>query len=161
MITWCDVKCYYMPHSKDKGKTTLIARFMGPTWGPSGADRTQVGPMLAPLTLLSGPIIEITIPYLYIMGKLCEYCVKYWPCYDETCLLYKPYIKRRWYFQIKSRIRYQAYSGFQQTWWRCLWHSRASFTSNNITHNFMYFVISPPCFNFNRIVISTYIINKL
>ena len=27
---------------------------MGPTWGPSGADRTQVGPMLAPLTLLSG-----------------------------------------------------------------------------------------------------------
>ena len=33
---------------------TLITRFMGPTWGPSGADRTQVGPMLAPWTLLSG-----------------------------------------------------------------------------------------------------------
>ena len=33
---------------------TLIARFMGPTWGPSGADRTRVGPMLAPWTLLSG-----------------------------------------------------------------------------------------------------------
>ena len=32
----------------------LIARFMGPTWGPSGGDRTQVGPMLAPWTLLSG-----------------------------------------------------------------------------------------------------------
>ena len=28
----------------------LIARFMGSTWGPSGADRTQVGPMLAPWT---------------------------------------------------------------------------------------------------------------
>ena len=27
---------------------------MGTTWGPSGADRTQVGPMLAPWTLLSG-----------------------------------------------------------------------------------------------------------
>ena len=27
---------------------------MGPTWGPSGSDRTQVGPMLAPWTLLSG-----------------------------------------------------------------------------------------------------------
>ena len=26
---------------------------MGPTWGPSGADRTQVGPMLAQWTLLS------------------------------------------------------------------------------------------------------------
>ena len=32
----------------------LIARFMGPIWGPSGAERTQVGPMLAPWTLLSG-----------------------------------------------------------------------------------------------------------
>ena len=31
----------------------LIARFMGPTWGPSGAVRTQVGPMLAPWSLLS------------------------------------------------------------------------------------------------------------
>ena len=28
-------------------RTSLIARFMGPTWGPTGADRTQVGPMLA------------------------------------------------------------------------------------------------------------------
>ena len=27
---------------------TLIAWFMGRAWGPSGADRTQVGPMLAP-----------------------------------------------------------------------------------------------------------------
>ena len=35
-------------------KHALIARFMGPTWGPSGADRTLVGPMLAPPTLLSG-----------------------------------------------------------------------------------------------------------
>ena len=33
---------------------SLIARFMGPTWGPSEADRTQVGPMLALWTLLSG-----------------------------------------------------------------------------------------------------------
>ena len=32
----------------------LIARFMGPTWGTSGADRTRVGPMLVPWTLLSG-----------------------------------------------------------------------------------------------------------
>ena len=33
---------------------TLIARFMGPTWGPSGADMNQVDPMLAPWTMLSG-----------------------------------------------------------------------------------------------------------
>ena len=31
---------------------SLIARFMGPTWVPSGADRTQVGPMFTPWTLL-------------------------------------------------------------------------------------------------------------
>ena len=34
--------------------TSLIARFMGPTWGPSGADRSQVGHMFFPWTLLSG-----------------------------------------------------------------------------------------------------------
>ena len=36
------------------GILSLIAMFMGPTWGPSGAYRTQVGPMLTPWTLLSG-----------------------------------------------------------------------------------------------------------
>ena len=33
-------------------KHTVIARFMGPTWGPTGADRTQVGPMLATWTFV-------------------------------------------------------------------------------------------------------------
>ena len=37
-----------------KFDTPHISRFMGPTWGPRGDDRTQVGPMLAPWTLLSG-----------------------------------------------------------------------------------------------------------
>ena len=41
------------PHMHTR-KATLIARFMGPTWGPSGTDRTQVGPILAPWTLLFG-----------------------------------------------------------------------------------------------------------
>ena len=31
-----------------------IARFMQPTWGPPGSCRPQLGPMLAPWTLLSG-----------------------------------------------------------------------------------------------------------
>ena len=35
---------------------TLITRFMGPTWDPPGANRTQVCPMLAPRTLLSGDL---------------------------------------------------------------------------------------------------------
>ena len=33
-----------------------IAKFMGPTWGPSGSFRPQMGPMLVPWTLLSGHI---------------------------------------------------------------------------------------------------------
>ena len=33
--------------------TSQIAKFMGPTWGPPGAGRTQEGPMLAPWILLS------------------------------------------------------------------------------------------------------------
>ena len=44
-----------------------IARFMGPTWGPSGADRTQVGPMLVPWTLLSGSSIQLTLRILNII----------------------------------------------------------------------------------------------
>ena len=39
--------------------SSLRARFLGPTWCPSGADRTQVGPKLAPWTLLSGLISKI------------------------------------------------------------------------------------------------------
>ena len=35
-----------------------IARFMGPTWGPPGSCRPQMGPMLAPWTLLSGIFLK-------------------------------------------------------------------------------------------------------
>ena len=43
--------------NKFEWKTTQIAKFMGPTWGPPGSYRPQMGPMLAPWTLLSGNII--------------------------------------------------------------------------------------------------------
>ena len=43
----------------DYGKAAQIARFMGPRWGPPGDDRTQVGPMLAPWTLLSGRVLLV------------------------------------------------------------------------------------------------------
>ena len=39
--------------------TTLIERFMGTTWGPSGDNRTQVSPTLVPRTLLSGYIFSM------------------------------------------------------------------------------------------------------
>ena len=41
----------------------LIARFMGPKWGPPGDHRTQVGPMLAPWTLLSEGLTKPVTEY--------------------------------------------------------------------------------------------------
>ena len=37
-------------------KAPQIAKFMGPTWGPPRSCRPQMGPMLAPWTLLSGSV---------------------------------------------------------------------------------------------------------
>ena len=50
-----------LPDSLLESLSSLIAKFMGPTWVPSGADRTQVGPMLAPWTLLSGLVSFHTV----------------------------------------------------------------------------------------------------
>ena len=50
---------------------TLIARFMEPTWGPSGANRTQVGPMLAPWTLLSGECLIVTKWFAAMVRWIC------------------------------------------------------------------------------------------
>ena len=47
---------------------SLKTRFMGPTWGPSGANRTQVGPMLATWTLLSGLILRDESAFVEVMG---------------------------------------------------------------------------------------------
>ena len=41
---WCLLSTAHIP--------TLIARFMEPSWGPSGANRSQVGPVLAPWTAI-------------------------------------------------------------------------------------------------------------
>ena len=49
---YSDADYTQIPRARDHWPS-LIARFMGLKWGPSGADRTQVGPMLAPWTLLS------------------------------------------------------------------------------------------------------------
>ena len=47
---------------------TLITRLTGPSWGPSGAGRTQVGPMLAPWTLLS---VDTNLQQHCIIPKTC------------------------------------------------------------------------------------------
>ena len=63
------VRCnmiFHMSQNSNSQKTPQIARFMGPTWGPSGADRTQVGPMLGPWTLLSGTPYLAPTPQLFV-----------------------------------------------------------------------------------------------
>ena len=54
MMTTYESYCTRYMVLKTISKLSLIAKFRGPTWGPSGADRTQVCPMLAPWTLFSG-----------------------------------------------------------------------------------------------------------
>ena len=44
---------------------TQIAKFMGPTWGPPGSCGPQMGPMLAPWTLLSGDIFKFSWMKIY------------------------------------------------------------------------------------------------
>ena len=41
-------------HHTAPRKCSQIAKFTGPTWGPPGSCRPQMGPMLVPWTLLSG-----------------------------------------------------------------------------------------------------------
>ena len=58
---------------------SLTARFMGPTWGPSGADRIQVGPMLAPRTLLFGVFLfRRSVETQFHIGK------RHWPFEAQT-----------------------------------------------------------------------------
>ena len=64
----CEVKCYTWlkwcdfrgsrPSDHSQSILPQVARFMGPTWGPPGSCRSQMGPMLAPWTLLSGRSID-------------------------------------------------------------------------------------------------------
>ena len=73
------IKCWYRwPTSSAMSsmiactaKVALIARFMRPIWGPSGADRTQVGPMLVPWTLLSGTRVKTTCVMKSLPMSIC------------------------------------------------------------------------------------------
>ena len=50
-----------------KRNTSQITKFMGPTWGPPGSCRPQMGPMLAPWTLLSRIYCNIWITCLLLL----------------------------------------------------------------------------------------------
>ena len=63
-LCWIDVRVElvvgvkYTVHNR-RWCTPQIAKLMGPTWGPHGSCRPQMGPMLAPWTLLSGTLCAL------------------------------------------------------------------------------------------------------
>ena len=74
---WADKRM----QKKRKGAITLFANFMGLTWGLPGADRTQVGPMLAPWSLLYGqfnPFDDVKQDRLLVLVML-------WGIVFQTC----------------------------------------------------------------------------
>ena len=94
--------------------TSLIARSMAPTWGPSGANRTKVGPMLAPWSLLSGIphifqhilyscLLCAITPYHFILSKSVDW-IKYHYHYHHSIFYVVPsdpltttwYLKSPW-----------------------------------------------------------------
>ena len=59
---------------------------MGPIWGPRGADRTQVGPMLSTWTLLSGKLLIAHTCYMYIMAR--RICInRFWLAGGKAIIL--------------------------------------------------------------------------
>ena len=56
-----------------------IAKFKGPTWGPTGSCRPQVGPMLAPRTLLLGSLYRCSNPRpIFLRFRWREYGLSHW-----------------------------------------------------------------------------------
>ena len=84
---------------------TLITRFTGPTWGPSGADRTQVGPMVAPWTLLYEDLLSNRPP----STNLSEIVIKI-----PTSFSKKIHLK---ILSIKWRSVWSALVTITQGWW--------------------------------------------
>ena len=76
-----------------------IARFMGLTWAPPGADRTQVGPMLAPWTLLWG---FLSYKEIHILGDFQCYQYNKLYIYIELAILYWQHLQ----MTIKCNFQY-------------------------------------------------------
>ena len=87
---------------RDIRNTTItisqILSFMGPTWGPPGSCRPQVGPTRAPLTLLSGITQHLRMPRG--TGRSCRMkqagCLRQPPGNGKTRPIY--FLRSRWPF---------------------------------------------------------------
>ena len=70
--------------------------FMGPTWGPCGANRTQVGPMFPPCTLLSG-FDYFSVCVCYHPSQIDAIHFDYhWVIYSKWSLLAPPPFELQW-----------------------------------------------------------------
>ena len=106
----------------------LTARFMGPTWGPSGADRTQVGPMLTPCTLLSGTLIGDVgdLWYVQIYQQQCTSDSRFDFYEWERKMSKGNYYCNLRYVLIKifSRCQVSGITYRQQVKWYCYFHTQ-------------------------------------
>ena len=75
-------------------RQSLRAKFMGPTWGPSGASRTQVGPMLAH---------ELNYLGCYIVMKYWVYVIQ------SVMIIIVYYLTTSWGFYIHSENMWPYY----------------------------------------------------
>ena len=96
-----------------------IAKFMGPTWGPTGSCRPQMSPMLAPWTLLLG---------MWINFAWCN-------------LLWTYLVKLSKFYQTKDKQKYTPYSCWNP-------NSMMAWISNHL-HCFVWDVITHSCPTFN------------
>ena len=109
-----------------------ITKFMGPTWGPPGSCRPQMGPMLAPWTLLSGTLHHQECWLTSISQGL----------YSLSCRT--SYRKISWslkavrlYFQsLWNLTNYSAPSHYLNQWWGSVnWDLRNKFQRNLTRHS--------------------------
>ena len=96
---WIDI-CYitflFNQLCGDLFPTSQIAKFMGPTWGPPGSCRPQMGPMLTQWTLVSG---YLTFAFS-VNGQD-------WDCTDSS--IPSPWKTRAWwYYLIKTLVAGEA-----------------------------------------------------
>ena len=85
--------------SQRKNMWSLVARFMGPTWGTPGADRTQVGPMLPHELCSLGCIWTAIIDYTQWRLTTIVIVIVYLPLYQNNNvnkMLIKAHVMALW-----------------------------------------------------------------
>ena len=114
------------------GVASLIIRFMGPTLGPSGADRTQVGPMLAPWTLLSGFLRRHIICHIDYMDERFSIFIRWRNSATCTISVARSDRKSKWKFT--SRKSYSTRQGSNQLGSICRWYPAKRALPAMLTH---------------------------